>query len=201
MCVRSKTMNWRGRPLTSHEVIVQSIAATTSRAGLCVMAELDTNAYPTGVAVDDAEIAALSLARHIFHGEWNYALHSRTCPAIPVARPPQPPARAWDRSLRSDPALTGMTREQLSDLTQSLSDGDVKRGRPPRLEFSEQVLAAKLGFQPRTMNPTTRSRRRVIDLQALSQQALWAHSHRPTATSTSACSSCCWTGFSTASGV
>ncbi|MDX3589080.1 ISAzo13-like element transposase-related protein, partial [Streptomyces europaeiscabiei] len=42
------TMNWRGRPLTSHEVIVESIAATTTKTGLTVHAELDTNAYPTG---------------------------------------------------------------------------------------------------------------------------------------------------------
>lgn len=137
------TMNWRGRPLTSHEVIVQSIAATTTRTGLRVMAELDTNTYPTGVAVDDAEMAALPLTRHLFHGEWNYALHPRPCPAIAVARPPQPLAAEWDQSLLSDPALTGMTRQQLNDLTESLSDG-VKRGRPPRLDFPNQVLAAVL---------------------------------------------------------
>ncbi|MBB4795113.1 transposase [Streptomyces nodosus] len=137
------TMNWRGRPLTSHEVIVQSIAATTTRTGLRVMAELDTNTYPTGVAVDDAEMAALPLTRHLFHGDWNYALHPRPCPAIAVARPPQPLAAEWDQSLLSDPALTGMTRQQLNDLTESLSDG-VKRGRPPRLDFPNQVLAAVL---------------------------------------------------------
>ncbi|MFH9979402.1 ISAzo13 family transposase [Streptomyces sp. NPDC017179] len=139
------TMNWRGRPLTSHEVIVQSIAATTTRTGLRVMAELDTNTYPTGVAVDDAEMAALPLTRHLFHGEWNYALHPRPCPAVPAARPPQPPAPQWDQSLLSDPALTGMTRQQLNDLTGTLSsNGDVKRGRPPRLGFPDQVLAAVL---------------------------------------------------------
>jgi transposase len=138
------TMNWRGRPLTSHEVIVQSIAATTTRTGLRVMAELDTNTYPTGVAVDDAEMAALPLTRHLFHGEWNYALHPRPCPATAMARPPQPPAAKWDQSLLSDPALTGMTRQQLNELTESLSDGDVKRGRPPRLDFPDQILAAVL---------------------------------------------------------
>ncbi|MGW0886187.1 ISAzo13 family transposase, partial [Streptomyces sp. NPDC002671] len=139
------TMNWRGRPLTSHEVIVQSIAATTTRTGLRVMAELDTNTYPTGVAIDDAEMAALPLTRHIFHGDWNYALHPQPCPAVPAAGPSQPPAPKWDQTLLSDPALTGMTRQQLNDLTKTLSsDGDAKRGRPPRLDFPEQVLATVL---------------------------------------------------------
>ena len=55
-------MNWRGRALTSHDVIVQSIAATTTRTGLRVRAELDTGQYPTGVKVDDKEIAALPTA-------------------------------------------------------------------------------------------------------------------------------------------
>ncbi|CAM5677618.1 ISAzo13 family transposase ISStsp1 [Streptomyces avidinii] len=69
------TMNWSGRPLTSHEVIVQSIAATTTRTGLRVRAELDTNTYPTGVRIKVAEMAALRLTRHVFQGAWNYALH------------------------------------------------------------------------------------------------------------------------------
>ncbi len=89
-------------------------------------------------------MAALPLTRHLFHGDWNYALHPRPCVAIPAARSPQPPAQEWHQSLLSDPALTGMTR-QLNDLTETLSsDGDVKRGRPPRLDFPEQVLAAVL---------------------------------------------------------
>ena len=49
-------MNWRGRPLTSHEVIVQTIAATTTRTGLTVHAELDTDTYPTGVKIPDAQM-------------------------------------------------------------------------------------------------------------------------------------------------
>jgi Rhodopirellula transposase DDE domain len=73
------SMNWRGRPLTSHDVIVQTITATTTRSGLAVHAELDTAAYPTGVKVPDQDMKALTttgiLARHDFHGEWNYTLH------------------------------------------------------------------------------------------------------------------------------
>jgi len=72
------SMNWRGRPLTSHDVIVQSIAATTTRSGLTVHAELDTDSYPIGVKVPDTDMAALTdngiLHRHDWHPEWNYTL-------------------------------------------------------------------------------------------------------------------------------
>ena len=67
-------MNWRGRPLTSHEVIVQTIAATTTRTGLRVHAELDTSAYDTGVKISDRQMDALPLTRHDWHGDWNYTL-------------------------------------------------------------------------------------------------------------------------------
>src|SRR5215471_15700002 len=71
------TMNWRGRPLTSHEVIVAAIAATTTGTGLSVRAELDTGTYPTGVQITDEQMAALPLERHDWHGDWNYTLHPR----------------------------------------------------------------------------------------------------------------------------
>jgi hypothetical protein len=75
------SMNWRGRPLTSHEVIVETIAATTTRTGLTVQAELDTAAYPTGVKIPDATMKSLEttgiLVRHGFHGDWNYTLNPR----------------------------------------------------------------------------------------------------------------------------
>ncbi len=72
------SMNWRGRPLTSHEVIVQMIAATTTRTGLTVQAELDTGLYPTGVKVSDQQMTALPITRHHFHNDWNYTLHPHT---------------------------------------------------------------------------------------------------------------------------
>ena len=71
------TMNWRGRPLTSHEVIVNTIAATTTRTGLRVRAELDTGAYDTGARVSDRQMEALPLTRHDWHGDWNYTLHAQ----------------------------------------------------------------------------------------------------------------------------
>jgi hypothetical protein len=66
------SMNWRGRPLVSHEVVLQLIAATQTRSGLRVRAELDRGSYPTGVKVGDAELAAVPLSRHDWHGEWGY---------------------------------------------------------------------------------------------------------------------------------
>src|SRR5918993_1458830 len=72
------SMNWRGRPLVSHEVVVDLIGATTTRTGLRVRAELDRGRYPTGVKVRDAELAAVPLIRHDWHGEWNYTITSAT---------------------------------------------------------------------------------------------------------------------------
>lgn len=68
------TKNWRGRPLTSYEVIVQLIANTTTSTGLTIQAELDTNKYPTGIKVSDQEMAGINLEKNSFHGEWNYTV-------------------------------------------------------------------------------------------------------------------------------
>ena len=71
------TQDWRGKPLVSHEVIVKLIEATTTRTGLRVRSELDTNAYPKGVKVGDAEMERLNHQKDAFHGEWNYTLLPR----------------------------------------------------------------------------------------------------------------------------
>ena len=72
------SLAWRGRPLTSHEVIVETIAATTTRTGLTVTAELDTGQYPKGIKISDKEMNDLdesgTLHRHDFHGDWNYTV-------------------------------------------------------------------------------------------------------------------------------
>ena len=68
------TGNWRGEPLVSHKVIVQLIAATTTKTGLKVRCELDKNTYPAGIKVSDTEIEAVNITRHEFHGEWNYTV-------------------------------------------------------------------------------------------------------------------------------
>ena len=71
------TLNWRGKPLISHEVIISLIAATTTSTGLTVQAALDEGSYPKGIKVPDAQMAALNITKHDFHGEWNYTITPR----------------------------------------------------------------------------------------------------------------------------
>ena len=68
------TQNWRAKLLISYRVIVDLIAATTTKAGLEVRCELDSNLYPKGIVVSDAEMASLNIQRADFHGEWNYTI-------------------------------------------------------------------------------------------------------------------------------
>jgi Rhodopirellula transposase DDE domain len=75
------SQNWRGKPLVSHEVIVQLIGSTTTDTGLHVSCEIDGSLYPKGVHVSDQEMAALNITHHPFHGEWNYTIS-------PISRPP-----------------------------------------------------------------------------------------------------------------
>ena len=68
------SMNWRGKPLLTYQVIVSLIAATTTEAGLKVKAELDSETYPAGTKVSDTAVKKLHLKRAPFHGDWNYTL-------------------------------------------------------------------------------------------------------------------------------
>jgi hypothetical protein len=135
------TLNWRGRPLTSHEVIVQTIAATTTATGLRVHAELDTSTYDTGVKISDRQMDALPLARHHWHGDWNYTLRPQAYDQIsavpdPFDRPS--PDLAW----LCHPALTGLPAPQWDALIAALmtlhhqqreTSLDTRRGHRPRL--------------------------------------------------------------------
>ena len=71
------SQNWRGKPLVSHQVVVNLIAATTTKTGLRVRAEIDPAKYPKGVKVSQRELAAIRLERDMFHGEWNYTVLPR----------------------------------------------------------------------------------------------------------------------------
>jgi len=79
------TRNWRGRPLTSHQAVVELIGATTTTTGLIVHAELDTREYPTGLRYTSKQVEALPIARHAFHADWNYTVrpepHATPVPA------------------------------------------------------------------------------------------------------------------------
>ena len=70
------SMNWRGKPLVSHEAIVNLIAATTTRKGLKIEAEIDRNIYTKGIHVPVEELEKLHIERASFHGEWNYTIFS-----------------------------------------------------------------------------------------------------------------------------
>jgi hypothetical protein len=72
------TLNWRGRPLITHQVIVDLISATTTSTGLRVHCVLDTEHYPTGIKYTNADVKALPITRHDFHGEWNYTISPDT---------------------------------------------------------------------------------------------------------------------------
>jgi hypothetical protein len=117
------TLGWRGRPLTSYDVIINTIAAVTTATGLTVTAVLDQNPCPTGLEVSDEQMKDLEdrvLARHGFHGEWNYAISPRPRPA-PGPGPAPPPARPGpDLHALADPAITGIPREDLDALAASL---------------------------------------------------------------------------------
>ncbi len=143
-------MNWRGRPLTSHEVIVQAIAATTTRAGLRVRAELDTATYPPGVKISDEQMAALPLHPHAWHGDWNYTLD----PA-PPRRPPLPPAAAPGRGERPGwihPALTGMTASEWDRLTAALAvPYQAQREADRHIARGGQATRRRAGGHPQAM--------------------------------------------------
>jgi hypothetical protein len=72
------SQNWRGKPLVSHQVIVDLISATSTKAGLKVRAQIDSNLYPAGRKVSDKEVSALHIERDAFHGEWNYKILPRS---------------------------------------------------------------------------------------------------------------------------
>lgn len=73
------SMNWRGHPLVSHEVLINLIANTRTRSGLQVSAELDSAKYPKGIKVSDEEFMSIRLEADKFHGNWNYAILPKSC--------------------------------------------------------------------------------------------------------------------------
>jgi hypothetical protein len=111
------TLNWRGRPLSSHEVVLQTIAATTTRTGLTVHSELDTNTYPTGITITGQQMTTLPITRHDWHGDWNYTLH----PSKPATTPPPPQPRPPDHAWLFHPALTGLPATEWDTLLSQLA--------------------------------------------------------------------------------
>ena len=115
------TRTWRGRPLTSHQVILSTIAATTTSTGLKVTAVLDTGRYPAGTEVSDEQARDLEdrfITRHGFHGTWNYAISP--VPRAPAPQPAPAPPPGPDLDALTDPAITGIPREDLAALAAAL---------------------------------------------------------------------------------
>ncbi|HMI23571.1 MAG TPA: ISAzo13 family transposase [Streptosporangiaceae bacterium] len=160
------TRTWRGRPLTSYEVVVNTIAATATSTGLTVTAVLDAGRYPTGAEVTDTQMKDLEdrvIARHGFHGDWNYTILAVPRPAPdpgPAPAPaPQPSRPAADLAALDQPALTGLPPGGAAALAAVLAEARLRaarggrdRQRPPtagndsrqKITFTGHVLAAIL---------------------------------------------------------
>jgi len=151
---------WRGRPLASYEVIISTISAITTTAGLTVAAALDTAPHPKGQKVSDQEMRDIEkrcLTRHDVHGEWNYSLTPGPRPAPAPQPDPGPPG--WPRAALNHPALTGLPPASVDALAAALQvpaaarrehdlyarRGGARRssgGMPPRFPLADLVLAA-----------------------------------------------------------
>ena len=119
------SLAWRARPLTSYDVIISTIGAVTTTAGLTATAVLDHNAYPAGQAPGKEEMRDIEdrcLTRHDYQGQWNYTLLAVPRPAQPPASPPPPPARPGpDLHALASPQLTGIPRDQLAELAAAIT--------------------------------------------------------------------------------
>jgi hypothetical protein len=149
------SLAWRGRPLTSYDVIINTISAITTKTGLTATAVLDQRPYPAGQEISDAEIKDVQdryLTRHGFHGDWNYTVLPRPRPA-PEPAPQRPlPARVRAGVL-NHPALTGMDPAALLAWAQSLQGPAAALGGPPtrprrgpdqRLTTADLLIAARI---------------------------------------------------------
>jgi transposase len=118
------SLGWRGRPLTSYDVIINTISAVTTTTGLTVTAVLDQNPCPTGTQISGEQMNDIEdrrLTRHQFHGEWNYAFAPVPRPAPPPQPAPQPaPPGLCHPAVLNHPALTGMNPPDLHALAAAL---------------------------------------------------------------------------------
>lgn len=135
------TLNWQARPLTSHHIVVQTIAATTTRTGLAVHAQLDTGTYNLGNRISTKHLNSLGLHRHDWHPDWNYTLTPQQPTTTPPATTPRP-----DLSWLHHPAITGMSNNDLTTLITLLTALQTPhhRGVKPTLNLTDRLLATLL---------------------------------------------------------
>jgi hypothetical protein len=158
------TRTWRARPLASHQVIIDTIAATTTSTGLTVTARLDLAAYPEGTQVSNQQWRHLQehvITRHEFHGDWNYTISPAPAPE-PEPASPAGPAGLWPQIL---PALTGMTSSDLDSLASSLET--------PFAAAREQRLHLRRGHPRRYRSGPSSS----LSLHGIITAALARHRH------------------------
>ncbi|MFE1016742.1 ISAzo13 family transposase, partial [Streptomyces sp. NPDC058794] len=144
------THSLRGRPLSSYEILLQSISATRTRTGLTVKAALDENDYPTGrtLTKDERKAILRRVQRDDFHGEWNYTIapyDPQTAPPPEPDRAKAPPIPAEATHLLTHPALTGMSRELFDRLVEELE--------PCRRVLAEAEREKRKGLNRRGYNP------------------------------------------------
>ncbi|PRX60239.1 DDE family transposase [Nonomuraea fuscirosea] len=141
-----------GRPLTSYEVLLQSISATRTSTGLTVSAVLDDNNYPTGrtLTKEQRQVLLHRVQRDDFHGEWNYTIASYDPSTAPLAEPEQakaPPIPTEATYLLTHPALTGIIRDQFDRLVTELE--------PWRRTLAEAEREKRKGINRRGYNPAS----------------------------------------------
>jgi Rhodopirellula transposase DDE domain len=151
------TLAWRGRPLTSYDVIIDTIGNVTTGTGLTCTAVLDEGRYPTGLEIPDhimKEVEERQLNRHGWHGEWNYTLLAAPRPAPPPPEPPPAPrSRLLSRDELARPALTGTSPEAAAALASAL-EGRLRE----RIEYDRRVRRG-----PRARAPRKRGSRRRLE--------------------------------------
>ena len=157
------SLAWRARPLTSYDVIINTIGSVTTKTGLTLRAVLDENPHPTKVKISGKrmkDIEKRCLARRDWHGEWNYALLAHPAGPEPEPPPPAHPSRLASRDTLNHPALTGAGPAAVTALAAALAnrfdarlehDLRVRRGprriapgggSPRRLDTTDYLLAA-----------------------------------------------------------